>query len=136
MESQITEYALKIMEMAGGNLCDRCLGRNFSKIIEGPDNQYRGEYVRQILNETNDRALNEDSCYICDNIFDSVENGIIDKIIDKINREHIEFSTFLVGCRVPKEILSKEEEIHENLELDVESIKKEINREIGKKLYY
>ncbi len=136
MESQITEYALKIMEMAGGNLCDRCLGRNFSKIIEGPDNQYRGEYVRQILNETNDSALNEDSCYICDNIFDSVENGIIDKIIDKINREHIEFSTFLVGCRVPKEILSKEEEIHENLELDVESIKKEINREIGKKLYY
>ena len=136
MESQITEYALKIMEMAGGNLCDRCLGRNFSKIIEGPDNQYRGEYVRQILNETNDSALNEDSCYICDNIFDSVENGIIDKIIDKINRDHIEFSTFLVGCRVPKEILSKEEEIHENLELDVESIKKEINREIGKKLYY
>ena len=136
MESQITEYALKIMEMAGGNLCDRCLGRNFSKIIEGPDNQYRGEYVRQILNETNDSALNEDSCYICDNIFDSVENGIIDRIIDKINSEHIEFSTFLVGCRVPNEILSKEEEIHENLELDVESIKKEINREIGKKLYY
>ena len=136
MESQITEYALKIMEMARGNLCDRCLGRNFSKIIEGPDNQYRGEYVKQALNETSANALNEDSCYICNNIFDSVENEVIDKIINKINRENIEFSTFLVGCRVPKEILSKEEEIHENMELDVESIKKEINREIGKKLYY
>jgi len=133
MESQITEYALKIMEMTEGNLCDHCLGRKFSKIVEGPDNKYRGEYVRQILNENNDDA--SDPCYICGNLFDYVENGLIDKIIDKINHENIEFSTFLVGCRVSPEILSKEEEIQKNLELDVENIKKEINREIGKKLY-
>lgn len=135
MESQITEYALKIMEMAEGKLCDHCLGRKFSKIVEGPDNKYRGEYVRQILNEINGNALTADSCYICDNVFDIVENGLIDKIINKINQENIEFSTFLVGCRVSPEILSKEEEIQKNLELDVENIKKEINREIGKKLY-
>ena len=133
MESQITEYALKIMEMTEGNLCDHCLGRKFSKIVEGPDNKYRGEYVRQILNENNNDA--SDPCYICGNLFDDVENGLIDKIIDKINHENIEFSTFLVGCRVSPEILSKEEEIQKNLELDVENIKKEINREIGKKLY-
>ena len=133
MESQITEYALKIMEMAEGNLCDHCLGRKFSKILEGPDNKYRGEYVRQILNETNGDT--SDPCYICGNLFDDVENRIIDKIINKINHENIEFSTFLVGCRVSPEILSKEEEIQKNLELDVENIKKEINREIGKKLY-
>ena len=133
MESQITEYALKIMEMAEGNLCDHCLGRKFSKILEGPDNKYRGEYVRQILNETNDDT--SDPCYICGNLFEDVENRTIDKIINKINHENIEFSTFLVGCRVSPEILSKEEEIHKNLELDVENIKKEINREIGKKLY-
>lgn len=133
MESQITEYALKIMEMAEGNLCDHCLGRKFSKILEGPDNKYRGEYVRQTLNETNGDT--SDPCYICGNLFDDVENRIIDKIINKINQENIEFSTFLVGCRVSPEILSKEEEIQKNLELDVENIKKEINREIGKKLY-
>lgn len=137
MESQqITEKALKIMGMAGGNLCDHCLGREFSKIIDGPDNRYRGEYVRQILNETNSGVLTADSCYICGNIFDNVENGLIDKIIDKINHENIEFSTFLVGCRVSPEILDKEEEIQESLELDVESIKKEINREVGTKLYF
>ena len=133
MESQITEYALKIMEMAEGNLCDHCLGRKFSKILEGADNKYRGEYVRQILNEPNGDT--SDPCYICGNLFDDVENRIIDKIINKINHENIEFSTFLVGCRVSPEILIKEEEIHKNLELDVENIKKEINREIGKKLY-
>lgn len=134
MESQITEYALKIMEMAEGNLCDHCLGRKFSKILEGPDNKYRGEYVRQILNETNGDT-SDDPCYVCGNLFDDVENRIIDKIINKINHENIEFSTFLIGCRVSPEILSKEEEIQKNLELDVENIKKEINREIGKKLY-
>ena len=133
MESQITEYALKIMEMTEGNLCDHCLGRKFSKILEGPDNKYRGEYVRQILNESSSNTSGP--CYICGNLFDEVENRIIDKIIDKINHENIEFSTFLVGCRVSPEILSKEEEIQKNLELDVENIKKEINREIGKELY-
>ncbi|MCZ3365845.1 MULTISPECIES: tRNA pseudouridine(54/55) synthase Pus10 [Methanobacterium] len=136
MESQITGKALKIMEIAEGNLCDHCLGRTFSKTVEGPDNKYRGEYVRHALNETGVDASTADSCYICCNIFDDVENRIIDKIITKINRENIEFSTFLVGCRVSPEILSKEEEIHKNMELDVENIKKEINREIGKKLYF
>jgi tRNA pseudouridine synthase 10 len=136
MESQITEYALKIMEIAEGNLCDHCLGRTFSKTVEGPDNKYRGEYVRHALNETGVDASTADSCYICGNIFDDVENRIIDKIITKINQENIEFSTFLVGCRVSPEILSKEEKIQKNLELDVENIKKEINREIGKKLYF
>ncbi|MEL7670813.1 tRNA pseudouridine(54/55) synthase Pus10 [Methanobacterium sp.] len=133
MESQITEKALKIMEITEGNLCDHCLGRTFSQTVEGPDNKYRGEYVRQILNENN--SSTSDPCYICGNLFDDVENGLIDKIIDKINHENIEFSTFLVGCRVSPEILSKEGEIQKNLELDVENIKKEINREIGKKLY-
>ena len=134
MESQITEQALKIMEIAEWELCNHCLGRNFSKIVEGEDNKHRGEYVRQILNKENNNALNADSCHICSNLFNEVENGIIEKIVEKIDNDHIEFSTFLVGCRVLPEVLNREEEIHKTLELDVENIKKEINREIGKKL--
>ena len=136
MESQINEYASKIMELSRGNLCDRCLGRSFSKIVEGPDNKHRGETVREILNKNNDTALKPNSCYICNNIFDIVQNGIIEKIISKIDEEDIEFSTFLVGSRVSSEILKREEEIHESVGLDVENIKKEINREIGKELYF
>lgn len=134
MESQITEKALKIMGMTEWKLCNHCLGRKFSKIVEGEDNKYRGEYVRQILNKENNKVLTPDSCYICGDIFDIVENSLIERIINKIDEENIEFSTFLVGCRVLPEILDKEEEIQKSLELDVENIKKEINREIGKKL--
>lgn len=134
MESQIKEYALKIMEIAEWNLCDHCLGRNFSKIVEGDDNKHRGLYIRQILNKENNSDLNKDSCYICSDLFNEIENGMTEKILKKIDDENIEFSTFLVGCRVSPEILNKEEEIHKSLQLDVENIKKEINRELGKKL--
>ena len=132
MESQITEKALKLMEITDWKLCNHCLGRKFSKILEGEDNKYRGEYVRQILSEENYNSLNTDSCYICGNIFDDVKKGVIEKIVSKLKEEEIEFETFLIGCRVLPEILVKEEEIQKSLELDVESIKKEINREIGK----
>lgn len=136
MNSQITEYATKIMEISGWNLCDHCLGRSFYKIVEGRDNKDRGEIIRKILGRESYSSLKTDSCYICSNIFDTVQNTVIDKIIDKINEENIEFSTFLVGSRVLPDILSREEKIHENIESDVESIKKELNREIGKELCF
>lgn len=136
MESQITEYATKIIELSRGNLCDRCLGRSFSKIVEGPDNKHRGETVREILSKDSNIASITNSCYICNNIFDIVQNDIIEKIICKIEEENVEFSTFLVGSRISPDILKREEEIHEDMGLDVENIKKEINREIGKDLYF
>lgn len=135
MDSQITKNAVKIMEMSGWNLCDHCLGRSFSKTVQGQGNKQRGEIIREILNKE-DYALGTDSCYICDNIFDIMQNETVEKIINKINEENIEFSTFLVGSRISPEILKREEEIHEKMELDVENIKKEINREIGKDLFF
>ncbi|MGZ7159018.1 MAG: tRNA pseudouridine(54/55) synthase Pus10 [Methanobacterium sp.] len=135
MESQITEYALKIMEMSHWNLCDHCLGRCFSKMVEGQDNKHRGKIVRESLNMENNNALRSDKCYICGNIFEVLENEIIEKIINRIEKENVEFSTFLVGSRLYPEILKKEENIHKKMELDVENIKKEINRETGKKLH-
>jgi len=134
MDSQINENNIKIMEITEGNICNRCLGRKFSKLVEGPDNKYRGEYVRQILSENGHDVKEMDSCYICDNLFDRFENGLIENIIKKINDSDVEFSTFLIGCHVPGEILQKDENINEILDLDVENIKKEINREIGKKV--
>lgn len=135
MDLQTTKNAVKIMEMSGWNLCDHCLGRFFSKMVEGSDNQKRGKIVRELLNEETDKSIKTDHCYICGNIFDT-QNRVIDKIISKIEDENIEFSTFLIGSRVSPEVLTKEEEIHEKMELDVENIKKEINREIGKDLFF
>ena len=136
MNSQITEYATKIMEISGWNLCDHCLGRSFSKMVEGQDNKDRGEIIRKILNMESYSSLKTGSCYICSNLFDTVQNNTVDKIINKISEENIEFSTFLVGSRVLQDIISREEKIRKNMELDVEGIKKELNREIGKELSF
>ena len=46
----------------------------------------------------------------------------------------VEFDTFVVGCKLPKEIVEKDQEISDDLDFNVEIIKKEVNREIGKLL--
>lgn len=130
MEYQIKEKAVKVMEKADWNLCNHCLGRIFSKTVEGEDNKNRGEKVRDVLNKDHNASDNY-SCYICENIFKTIPDKI-EQIIKKLDNENIEFSTFLLGCRVPSEILKKEGKMYESMELDVESIKKEINRGIGK----
>ncbi len=134
MESQIKEYAVRIMESSEWNICDHCLGRCFSKMVMGEGNEQRGHNVREILKSENYQHLKNDQCNICGNIFDYVPGKITADIIRKIKMENIQFSTFLIGSRLPPEFLKKEEEMHKNLELDVENLKKEINREIGKEL--
>lgn len=141
MGSEIRDKAVKIIEITEGKLCNRCLGRNFSKIIDAPGNRERGEHVRQILSQNGynlpQSDLNNNKCHICNNIFDQLdleENNILDRIFKEINDSEIEFSNFLVGCRVQPEILEKEAKLQNELHIDVENIKKELNREIGKAL--
>ncbi len=133
MKSQIMNKTVEIMEITKLKLCNRCLGRQFSKSIDAPDNKHRGEFIKQILTEEGYHVQDVDSCYICNNIFHKIKNGLIENIIKKIDG-CCEFSTFLVGCRLREEIIQKEEQIQREFNLDTESIKKEINREIGKKL--
>lgn len=139
-EHQLNEKALKLIEVAEGHLCLHCLGRNFSHDIDAADNLERGIYIEKILLKTsskahgNDNTLNDDECLVCNDIFDIIENGLIENIINTINNSNIEFSTFLVGCRIPREIIEKEKNIYQTMGSDLESIKKEINREIGKAL--
>ncbi|RBQ24033.1 tRNA pseudouridine synthase Pus10 [Candidatus Methanobinarius endosymbioticus] len=68
-------------------------------------------------------------------VHDNIENGnIFEKIIKKINYLDLKFDTFLIGSKIPTEILKRGEKNKRKLDLDVENIKKEINREIGKLL--
>ncbi len=133
MELQVKDTTLKIMELTNGNICNRCLGRSFSKTIEGPGNLIRGEYSRNLLEDSNENMTKSSPCYICNDLFDDLDN-MIEKIMEVIKNEDVHFSNFLVGCRVDPEIIEREEYIHNKLDLDVENIKKEINREIGKEL--
>jgi tRNA pseudouridine synthase 10 len=133
MELQIKDRTLQIMEITEGNICNRCLGRIFSKTVEEPGNLARGEYLRNILDDSDENTPQRSSCYICNDLFDDLDK-MIDRIVEVLESEEIHFSNFLVGCRVDSEILSNEEYIHQKFDLDVENIKKEINREIGKEL--
>ena len=133
MELQIEDKLVKIIEITEGNICHRCLGRNFSKSVAGSGNLERGEYLRNKLEESNQNIPKTSSCYICNDLFDGLDK-MTNNAVEVLKDEEIHFSNFLVGSRVDPEILRREEKIHETFDIDVENIKKEINREIGKEL--
>lgn len=144
LTSQIIDKALKILDGTNGNICPRCLGRNFSLDIEAPDNLVRGELILKKVMEDQSVKNNPESvsndcltateCFICHDIFKVINNDLIESIFLILKDLKIEFDTFLVGCRVNNDILQREKEIHESVKVDVENIKKEINRELGKAL--
>jgi tRNA pseudouridine synthase 10 len=44
-----TDQAREIVELTQGNICNRCLGRNFYPQLSGKDNADRGTYLKEIL---------------------------------------------------------------------------------------
>jgi tRNA pseudouridine synthase 10 len=133
MEDQIIDNAIEILEFTDGNICNNCFGRIFSKQLEGPGNFSRGQSIRKMLEDSDQNIKKESKCYICNDLFDDLDN-MIDMIIEFLKTEQIQFSNFLMGCRVDSEILKREANIHEKYDIDVENIKKEINRKVGKEL--
>jgi tRNA pseudouridine synthase 10 len=127
------DKTVQLIELAKGNICNRCLGRSFSKSVEGSGNLERGKYLRNILEASHKNIKKNSTCYICNDLFDDLDRTI-ERVIEFVDREEIQFSNFLLGSRVDSEILKKEEFIHEKFDLDVENIKKELNREIGKEV--
>jgi len=111
-------------------LCDHCLGRNFAKIEHGLSNQKRGERLRKKLKI--EKKINSDDCCLCNGLFDEIPHFV--DIISKSLKKY-EFDTFLIGSIIDEDIINKEKEIFEITECKFsESIKSEINREIGKLL--
>jgi tRNA pseudouridine synthase 10 len=133
METLIHDKLITTMELTQGNICNHCLGRIFSKDIEGPGNVIRGERLKQSLEDLDETYPQEDKCWICDDLFDNMDK-MMQMALKAVEDENINFSNFLVGCRVDPEVLEREEYIHQKLGANVENIKKEINREFGKEL--
>ncbi|WP_296804327.1 tRNA pseudouridine(54/55) synthase Pus10 [uncultured Methanobrevibacter sp.] len=121
------ELAKQIISETEGKICKNCLGRKMSKIIEGSNNVERADKVAEEL----DIDLDNVDCVVCDNLFDKLDDGLYKKIDDKINMLGIEFETFLVGSKISKDIQKRDEELSEKFNLNVETIKKEVNRLIG-----
>ena len=127
--NQIEERVEKLLKN-DKNICNHCLGRKLSDIVDGEDNQTRGKIIKEKLNlkETN-------TCFICKNTFKYLDTEkILKKVNKKIKKLNLEFNTFIVGTKISKEIIETDKKINEDLNLNVEVIKKELNRIIGKKI--
>lgn len=71
-----------------------------------------------------------ENCYICQGIFNQLSEDV-EKVLKKINE--YQFNTFLVSSKLPPQIIEREDKIKSEFSLvDSESIKLNINREIGK----
>ncbi|MEM5882732.1 MAG: tRNA pseudouridine(54/55) synthase Pus10 [Candidatus Aenigmatarchaeota archaeon] len=148
---KIEETASKILK--NWVLCDHCLGRLFAQILTGLSNEERGRVIRLFmaflldsgekvdLNPSNFYGIKfrnikletkPEKCFICKNIFEKKEE-LAKKINEKL--KGIEFETFVIGSKIPAEIEKAEEKVWEETGIEfVESIKSEINREIGKEV--
>lgn len=88
--------------------------------------------ANNILSKMGLSIVDEKSCYICGDILLNL-NVFADKIISLISQ--YEFSTFLVGSRIPGEIAEREDSLRSEFSLAYgESFKSEFNRELGKVL--
>jgi len=150
------EKTAKILEKY---LCNKCLGRTVSGLLSGLTDEERGKILRGIIalsidgksidyskidpsnfyeykfrlnKEFSDTIKKPSKCWICNDILKNLD-FFAKKAIKKL--KGIEFNSFLVGSKVPTDILTREEKIWEITSIEnVESIKSEINRELGKKL--
>lgn len=114
----------------GRPLCNHCLGRLFATVSRGLSNDQRGLLVRMSLGPESPAAPAETECSLCRGLFTEV-----DKFSDLAVRasEGYEFSNFLVGTKVDPELLEREEQLWvEAGASETESIKSELNREVGK----
>ncbi len=112
-----------IKKVSSYNLCDSCLGRQCAKIGHGMSNRERGEKIREHY-EIPFKKI----CWLCEGIMDEIEK-LSEMVIDAL--AEYEYESFLIGSKVGEDILRKEAEIGSFTPYG-ESIKQEINREVGK----
>ena len=118
--------------LAYGGICDHCLGRFFGKRSFGLSNDERGRGLRISHALATNIPYKKDagSCWVCGNFFDNIPLWA-DRVVEAV--KDLEFSTLLVGCRVPPLIAENEEMVWSDLSLaDPEPFKSEVNREVGK----
>ncbi|MBI4009580.1 MAG: tRNA pseudouridine(54/55) synthase Pus10 [Candidatus Aenigmarchaeota archaeon] len=122
----------KLLEILINGLCLNCLGRQFGMLGHGLTNAERGKILREFANKLNKSEFKEpDVCNMCNNFFKNRIGKIANSIAKKLG--DIEFNTFLIGSIISREVARRQEELWERIGIeDVEPIKSEINRELGK----
>ncbi len=122
------------LEVATLKLCDHCLGRLFGMRGHGLTNAERGRAIRVLyaMQENFDvNSLYPEKCELCEGLFDRLDS-YAKYISHRI--QDFEFETFMIGSRFSLEILEKEKKLQEEYGKDGESISREFNRELGKRV--
>ncbi|NYT17786.1 MAG: tRNA pseudouridine(54/55) synthase Pus10, partial [Methanomicrobiales archaeon] len=115
-----------------GEICDHCLGRMVGKRSFGLTNDQRGKALRIsfYLARNEPYKPHEGTCWICQDFFEDIGEWA-DRVVAAL--EGTEFSTFLIGTRIPPLMAEGEEMVWSDLSLSfAEPLKSEINREVGK----
>jgi tRNA pseudouridine synthase 10 len=144
-----------VLAMKKDFICDNCLGRTTAQLLSGFSNEDRGKVIRNFLALMIDsgekldldnsnfygikfrnariEAKKPEKCEMCKNFFLDEIDDIIDKII--VKSKDVAFETFLIGCVPKSEMIKAEEELWSEIGIEFcETIKSEINRELGKRL--
>ena len=124
------------LELAGRALqrplCNHCLGRLFASVSRGLSNDQRGTMVRSSFDDPPGLPANPSDCFVCRGLFSETQ-----KFADLALKgsQDYQFSTFLVGTKIDAETIEREESFWTEIgATESESIKAELNREIGKLL--
>jgi tRNA pseudouridine synthase 10 len=118
--------------LAYGEICDHCLGRFFGKRSFGLTNDERGRGLRvaHALRENVPFRPHEGTCWICHELFADIAVWA-GRVVEALGG--IEYTTFLIGTRVPPLMAESEELVWSELGLSApEPLKSEVNREVGK----
>ena len=130
---ELIERVRKILEEY--YICDECLGRQFHALLPKIPNREKGRILRKyaimdsVFKDKKTKFKKGETCCLCNNTFDKMD-FYVDKVKKKI--EKYEFSTMLIGSKIPAKLISDEEDFWEEEGVDFcEAIKSDFNREIG-----
>ncbi|MBR2254727.1 MAG: tRNA pseudouridine(54/55) synthase Pus10 [Candidatus Methanomethylophilaceae archaeon] len=116
--------------VASKGFCDHCLGRMFAKQGYGLTNEQRGRMLREALSDSGKDFAPADPCPLCEDIF-----PLLPRFAEAAGEElaKVRSDNFLIGTKVEPEIAEREKAFIAEMGLeDAESLKAELNREIGK----
>ncbi len=108
------------------DVCNACLGRVFLS-MEGKGNEERGRKIREALGKEE-----PPHCYFCMDWSKKVD-VLAEWVVRELRK--YEARTFRVGTRLSRELIRREEELFDFVGVDqAESLKRHINREVGKRV--
>lgn len=112
--------------LSRGETCDHCLGRQFAQVSTGMTDEERGMIVRKLLKAGPCSGV----CVVCGDIFKKLP-AYAQMAAGRL--EKIECETLLVGTLMSSGMIGREESLWEDVGIELcESIRSELNRELGK----